>query len=574
MTSRGDSGGGGLTPAGRIIVGIFVLGVLGAGALFGFKALSGVFGEDDNKPAVNDNTDQNNTPVAGKTTTGGSTSNPTQATGKTATPQQNLPKIQVGTLGYGTYLSAIGATKYAQERGINIELVDLGGQEGIQCDWVAGRLPNDKPTAGVTRILFTTHNAVRVCEGVKIAMVIDQSSGADMIITRSDVTEFSQIFANPVTMAGECSVSEYLYKTVAWAFGATGSSNLKLTPGPDPAVQNFKNDASIKTIVSYVPNANDALSGVSGSKKFLTTENWAGILDVAVIKAESGVNPTVQKFLAAWFDFVKLESENFDSAWKILDDYHKSNKEETFIGPFYPAKEDLKGELENLVAQASFADNIRMLVTDTKVLEARLSEVDSVQKEFPCSRQGSVPAISTFSPKEMLDGRYIQALQSDSKIANSPKTISKRRVTLSTSIQLETAVGGANEKLVGQLSAVFIEFNADSDEFKNENEARDVIGRNFIPILRLTNNSVIELVGGFAQPKNCAGCKDIPSGTALAIKRATHIRQLMIDEYGIDPSRIRVSKTIRPTAHVDTSDPALANLDRRVDGKLIIVGGQ
>ena len=131
MTSRGGSGGGGLTPAGRIIIGIFVLGILGFGGFLGFKALSGFFGGDENTPASS-NTPSNGSGNNGGNT-GGNTSNPTAtSTGNkaTATPtKNNLPTIQVGTLGYGTYLSAIGARKFAADRGINIELVDLGGQE-------------------------------------------------------------------------------------------------------------------------------------------------------------------------------------------------------------------------------------------------------------------------------------------------------------------------------------------------------------------------------------------------------------------------------------------------------------
>lgn len=510
----------------------------------------------------------------GKNNSPGSGSSPSQ--GSAPSKPVNGPTIQVGTVQFGTYLSAVGATKYASDRGVNIQLVDLSGQEGIQCDWVAGRPTKDFPAApsGVTRILFTTHNAARVCEGVKIAMVIDQSSGADMLITRPDITDYSQIFRQPVSMAGDCSVSEYFYRTLAWTFGVSDGSNLRLSPGPDPAVAAFVKDPSIKTLVSYVPNADDALKGAAGSKKFLTTENWAGIVDVAVIKAEPSVNDTTKRFLGAWFDFVKLESENFDQAFQVLVQYHQAHPEETIIRDYVTEKGLLKDELTNLVAQASFVDNTRMMVQDTTVLQARLNEVDAVQREFPCKRQGQVPQPSSFSTKDMIDGRYIQALAQDSKLSTSSRTVSKRRITLSTTVPLETAVGvAASEKLAGQLASVYVEFQSDSDQFADDNAARDVLERNFAAVLRLTNNTVLEVVGGYASPRGCINCDD-KSGSDLALKRAARVRQLLINDLRIDQGRIRVSQTVRKPANPGSADPTLVRQDRRVEGKLLIVGGQ
>ncbi len=488
-----------------------------------------------------------------------------------STPKPTGPKIQVGTVQFGSYMTAIGATKYAKDRGVTIELVDLTGEEATQCDWVAGRLPNDKPAQGVTRILFTTHNAARVCQDVKIAMVIDQSSGADMFVTRPDVADFATIFKNPVIMAGGCSVSEYLYRTVAWTFGALDGGNLRLTDGPDQAVQTFRADPSIKTLVSYVPSATDALSQNAGSKSFLTTETWAGILDVAVIKSESGVNDTTKRFLLAWYDFLKLEQENFDEAWKVLEGWHKDNRETTLIRDY--DRDVLRDELTNYVAQATLVDNVKMMVQDTKVLEARLSEVDAVQREFPCSRLGQVPLPSSFSPREMIDGRYIQAIQNDGKIQTTARRLSKRGITLSTLVPLDQTLSSASEKLIGELASVRIEFIADSDQFRDENAAREVIERNFVPILRLTNNTVLELVGGYAAPRGCIDCT-AASGRDIALRRAQRVVDYIAQEFGVDKKRLRVSQTVREPQFRDSADPRQVVEDRRVEGKLLVVGGQ
>ncbi len=541
------------------------------------------FGGDDKTASSNgqsnDGANPGNTPgtTSGKT----ATPKPNQGSGNTGNPTavSNLPKIQVGTLGYGTYLTAIGATKFMADRGINIQLVDVLGQEGVQCNWIAGRPTNDPnyPQAdpNVPRFLLTTHNATRLCEGVKIAMVVDQSAGVDMLVTRGEVSSYQQIFENTITVQGECSVSEYLLKSVASSFGILRNQDMKLafTDAVDQAGEKFIKDPTVKTLATYEPYASDALAGVPGSKKFLTTANWAGIIDVGVVKATPNVDPTIQKFMAAWFDFVKLESQNFDEAWKVLDDYSKAHPtEDTFIKGVYD-KDILNDELQNLVAQASFADNVQMLLKDTSALEARLAEVDRIQQELPCTREGQIPQPSSFSTKDMIDGRYIAALQNDSKIANSPtRTVSKNRLTQSTTVPLETAVGNASEVLVGQLQDLFIEFQADKTDFVNDSDARSKIERQFLPILRLSNNTVIELVGGFAAPgSQCPTiCPADPVGEKLAVDRAAKVKQILV-ELGVDPNRVRVNPIARkPT----TGLASQAGRDRRVEAKVIVVGGR
>jgi ABC-type nitrate/sulfonate/bicarbonate transport system substrate-binding protein len=181
-------------------------------------------------------------------------------------------------------------------------------------------------------------------------MIIDQSSGADGIITRSNVQSYQEIFNSPVAMAGGCSVSEYFYRTLAWSFGVFDTSNLRLTKGPSEAVDMFAKDQSVKTVVTYAPFTFDALA-VPNSKEFLNTANWAGILDVAVIKDDSKTSDAVQRFLAAWFDFLKLEHENFDQAWQFLDQWHKGQRETTLITAY--DHDILKDELTNAVAQGT-----------------------------------------------------------------------------------------------------------------------------------------------------------------------------------------------------------------------------
>ncbi len=558
----------GLTPFAWILI-LVIVGAVVFGA-YHFVVSPMLSGQNS---VVSKNSGQNgaeqprssNNASSGSTSSGQSNPPP-----KVSTGNSNNPKIQVGLAQFGTYLSAVGATKFADSRGVSITLVDLSSDIDKQCDWVAGRLPNDKPAQGVTRMLFTTQNQARLCDGVQAVMVIDQSSGADQIITRPEITNFNQLLSAPVSLAGGCSVSEYLYRTLAWAFGSTNNANLKLATGAPEAQTNFAKDPSIKTLVTYVPFTDDAMK-VSGSKKFFDTEHWAGIVDMAVIKADNNTNPAVQRFMAAWFDFVKLEQENYDQAWPILDEYHKSHREETLIGDY--THDALKDELTNLVAQATYQDNLRMMVQDTNVLQARFNEVDAIQREFPCSQGGQVAKPSSLSVKQMIDGRYIQALQNDQKVQTSAKPLSKRRVTLSTTVPLEQALSSSSQQLIGQLSSVYVEFQPDSDQFVDENDARDKIERNFAAILRLTNNTKLALLGGYAVPFGCTNCDDV-SGSELAKKRSARVAQLLTEELKIPKERVTVASDVRKPANAGSRDPALVAQDRRVEGSLLVVGGQ
>lgn len=553
---------------------LIILVVLGAGVFFGYKAFSGGSSNDSNTKSSSDNSSSggsNPTSQSG----GNNSSTPTTSSGgnkstATAAPKSNLPKIEVGLVQFGTYLSAVGATHFASDRGVDITIVDLTDKVDQQCDW-AKQTPSQGYSA---RILFTTNNAARVCDGVSAVMILDQSSGADQIITRSDISSFNQLLSSPVAMAGSCSVSEYLYRTIAWSFGATSGSNLKLSAGDPLAARDaFIKDPTIKSLVSYSPYTDDALKAVPGSKVFFDTQHWAGIVDLAVIKTDSNVNPTVQKFLSAWFDFIKAESENFGAAWKYIDEWHSSHQESTAIGPY--TADIAKDEITNFVAQASFADNQKMLVQNTSAVEARFNEVDAIQREFPCQQNGKNAQVSSVSAKQMIDGRYIQALSGDSKIQTSSNTVSKRRITLSTSVSLDQALAPSSQQLIGQLNSIYVEFVADKSDFVDENAAAETIGRNFAPILRLTNNTVLQLVGGYAEPRGCTGsCADPVKGAALAIQRANAVRDYLINQLHIPADRIVVSQTARKPTNPQTDSPTLASQDRRVEGNLLVVGGQ
>ena len=487
----------------------------------------------------------------------------------TVAPTAALKKVQVGLVVFAPYSTMIGATKYAEQWGIEIEIVNLTGLEAQQCDWVKGKFdPPPVPELVAGRILLTTHNSARMCEGVAIPLVIGQSAGTDKIIVKPDIKNWDQIFDAPVVGTGFCSVSQYYIDTFAWALGKN-LPNWIPADDAEPALEQWKKDQTIKSLVVWEPYGGMALEAVPGSWVALSSERWAGIFDVAVIKKDSNINDSIYSVLAAYMRFLKLEMEDANSAWNYLVEWEAKHSEMGALG--YDNKEDFFADLAG-EAQATLDNNISLFLVDTGVLVRRLQEAEEVLTSFPCKDDSGKPiALPKVNPLQMLDSRYVERMKSEASLQTKATPLNVN-IRLTTSLPLAEAISGS-EKIVATLPSAYIEFMPDSADYKAETAAKETIEKKFVSVLRLTDNTVLYLKGGYAMPGGCQGCTDA-GGVEWAIKRAEKVRQTIIHQYNIPETRVKLTKDVRPPKYRDSFDQNLVREDRRVEATLVTVGGQ
>lgn len=500
---------------------------------------------------------------------------PTTAPQVTVTSASTWPVVEIGIIApFAPYAIAPGATFFGNEWEVTIRVVDLSGTgEEHQCLWL--REEEDKPGPEVKgRILFTTLNSARLCPGVTIPMLIGQSRGTDAIVCRPEIQELNEIFRQPSTGAGYGSVSEYYLKSLAWALGETVT---KFIPQDDagPALDAWTADPKIKCAALWEPHVSKALENVPGSWKALSSESWTGLWDVMVIQQTQEFNEPLARAMGACQSFVKLQTEEFDRSWETLASY----PEAAHVGygdDIEAFKADLGGE-----AMATFADNVSAFLVERKMLLTRINETESVVTTFPViGKDGKIRNLPPASAESYLDDRYVKRLREErgSSLETKARPLNPN-ISLAVSASLGQTVGKASERVIAQVPDVYIEYVGNSSDFVNEQEARRIIEQIYLPSLRLFDDTILELRGGYAMPANCSGCTD-EGGRRLAIDRVDKVYKYLTELYGVPVDRVRLAKNpdgsynIREPQYRGTSDQKLMASDRRVEGKLLRVVGQ
>src|SRR5262249_73698 len=139
---------------------------------------------------------------------------------------------------------------------------------------------------------------------------------------------------------------------------------------------------------AYEPNIEDATKG--GGRKLVGTDTLRVIVDVIVTARQSiAARPdVVQKFHDAWFEALKMSSDNFDqfasnvAAWGH-NDWSGVSKDS--------ASKDLGGQLD-LIAQASLDSN-RIAMGDITIIQSRIDQAKRVWAaagKNPVDVQGSL----------------------------------------------------------------------------------------------------------------------------------------------------------------------------------------
>lgn len=493
-----------------------------------------------------------------------------------------LPVVEVGLVVYAPYASFVGAVLFGEQWGVQIKIVNLTGLEAEQCNWVKGIYDPPKPEV-VVRLLTTTHNSARACEGVEIPFAIDRSAGTDAIVVKTEIKSWNQIFTNKIIGTGYCSVSEYLIKSFAWALGEK-IPNWVPADDAEPALNEFVSDPTIKSAVLWEPYVSDALAQVKGSWVALSTKNWSGIWDVVVTPSHPDFNENIFRALAAYCQFLKLEMENQNLAWEILAKWAAENPESGALG--YDKAEDFYGDLAG-VAQATLKDNIRLFLVDPQVMELRLQEVEQVMAEYPCLDDEGRPVSLPRLQGPMLDQRYVRRLRDERLLETNAQPVNTD-ISIVRAAPLEKEFSSELARVIGQTEDVFIEYVEDLTDFKDSKDAEQKIEKTYVRVLRLSNNTIMDLIGGYAMPAGCMEkapgggyrpCTD-EAGRLLAIQRAEKVRKILVEEYKIPENRVRLAQNekgeiiIRQPANRGTRDVNLMSQDRRVQGRVLFIAGQ
>ncbi|MBN1890574.1 MAG: ABC transporter substrate-binding protein [Thermoflexales bacterium] len=401
--------------------------------------------------------------------------------------------------------------------------------------------------------LLTTLDSVALSSPGVVTAIVDESAGADQLWAR-DVPTINDLRGKRIAFS-RGSVGEYfVYYTLSIA-RLNPRFDVTLVPKDSvaEAVEAF-NAGQADAVAGWEPDIYEAEKG--GGKPLLSSAQMRIVIDVVVTSRQSIANKanTVQSFHDAWFDTMKAQVENFDTAAAHIAQW--GHNDWSFVYPD-SASADLRTWLEH-VAQADLGDNA-FVMRDTSPIVNRL---DIARRVWAASgAEAPKDEVASLINPGFVSRSAAQAqLQANGKPVNDSFSISAK-LDLS-------GVGGDDAATLAVLPCSRFNFVPESTELTLE--SRRILDDCALPTLQ-------QSVGLFLRVKGCSAWPGPPGTyTEQEILDFARARAQSVVDYlasqGIDRTRFVVEATLPPPEHRETEDADLQAQDRYVEMTLVTVG--
>jgi hypothetical protein len=407
--------------------------------------------------------------------------------------------------------------------------------------------------AGEWDCLLTTLDSVALTSPGVITALVDESAGADQLWAR-DVETINDLKNKRLTFS-RGSVGEYF---VYYALSiAQLSPRADVTLMPQDSVADavaFFNSGQADAVSGWEPDIYDAEE--SGGVPLLSSNQLRIVMDVIVTSRQSIADQAdlVQNFHDAWFDTLKDQVEDFDSAASMIADW--GHNDWSFVYP-ETAVDDLSAWLES-VAQADLGDNA-FIMRDSRPLINRLR----IARRVWAASDRTVPnddVTELLNPGFVLRSAEKASLQASGSPVNDTFSVSSQ-------LDLSGVATGAAETLAVLPCRTFT-FLPESTELTLE--SRRILDSCVVPTLSQSVGLFLRVQGSSAWPAN-----DPPYTEADILEVAEGRAQSVVDylvSQDIDPARFIVETTLPPEERRNTDDANLQRLDRFVELTLVTAG--
>lgn len=407
--------------------------------------------------------------------------------------------------------------------------------------------------AGQWNCLLTTLDSVALSSPGVITAIVDESAGADQLWGR-DVPTINELEGKRIAFS-RGSVGEYfVYYTLSIA-QLSPRSQVTLVPQDSvaDAVAAF-NNGQADVVSGWEPDIYDAEQG--NGVPLLSSNQLRIVIDVVVTSRQSISSEAdlVQNFHNAWFDTLKAQVEDFDTAASQIAAW--GNNDWSFVYD-ESAGDDLRAWLEN-VAQADLGDNA-FVMRDTRPIINRLE----IARRVWAASDVSVPNDNV---EDLVNAGYvIRAAEQASLQANG----NPLNDTFSISAQLDlSAVASGDAATLAVLPCRTFTFLPESTELTLE--SRRILDSCVVPTLSQSVGLFLRVKGSSAWPAN------EPPYTEDDILEVAEGRAQSVVDYlvtqGIDPARFIVEATLPAEENRNTGDPNIQAQDRFVELTLVTAG--
>jgi ABC-type amino acid transport substrate-binding protein/outer membrane protein OmpA-like peptidoglycan-associated protein len=469
-------------------------------------------------------------------------------------PNDGLPTYVCGADAFGSYftLQQMQMSGKDVERGFHLGIVPFLLDDNPDYD-----ISEEQRTAllnsGQWDCLLTTLDSVALASPGTITAIVDESAGADQLWVR-DVNTINDLKGKRIAFS-RGSVGEYfVYYTLSIA-RLNPRFDVTLVPQDSvaDAIEAF-NGGQADAVSAWEPDIYDAEA--SGGVPLLSTSQMRIVIDVIVTSRQSIASEAdlVQNFHDAWFDTLKAQVENFDTAAAQIAEW--GHNDWSFVYP-ESAAEDLRLWLES-VAQADLGDNA-FVMRDTAPIVSRLE----IARRVWAASGAEVPDDNV---AELVNPGFVSRSAAQAQLQANGNPVND---TFSISAQLDlSGVSTDDAATLVVLPCRRFSFVPESTELTLE--SRRILDDCVLPTLQQSVGLFLRVKGSAAWPG--------PPGTytqqeilEFAEARAQSVVDYLVSQ-DIDPTRFIVEATLPPEDHWETEDPEKQAEDRFVEMTLITVG--
>ncbi len=408
-------------------------------------------------------------------------------------------------------------------------------------------------SAGKWNCLLTTLDSVALSSPGIITAIIDESAGADQLWGR-DIKTINDLKGKRIAFS-RGSVSEYFVDYTLSIARLNPHTDVTLMPEDtvDDAVKAFV-DRKADAVAAWEPNIYDAKQ--AGGTPLLSSAQMRIVIDVIVTSRQSITTQAdlVQKFHDAWFDTLKVQEDNFDSAAAQIAKWGHNDWSGISVAT---ASQDLKTALQS-VAQADLGDNAYVM-NNTAPLINRLATARRVWA-------ASGETVPNDNVADLVNPGYVTRSAAQASLQANGKPVNDT-FSMSTKLDL-SGVNTTDAATLAVLPCRSFTFVPESTSLTIE--SRRILDDCVVPTMQQSVGLFLRVKGSAAWPG--------PQGTykqqdilSIAQARAQAVVDYLVSQ-GIDRSRFIVEATLPPKDHWETEDPDIQAQDRYVELTLLTVG--
>lgn len=407
--------------------------------------------------------------------------------------------------------------------------------------------------AGLWDCLLTTLDSVALSSPGVITAIVDESAGADQLWGR-DVPTINDLKGKRIAFSRN-SVGEYFVYYALSIAQLSPRSDVTLAPQDSvaDAVAIF-NNGQADVVSGWEPDIYDAEQ--SGGTPLLSSAQLRIVIDVIVTSRQSISNRAdlAQNFHNAWFDTLKAQVQDFDTAAAQIAAW--GNNDWSFVYP-ESASDDFRAWLEN-VAQADLGDNA-FVMRDMRPIINRLQIARRVWAASDAN-----PADDNV--EDLVNAGFVLRAAEQASLQPNGKPVND---TFSISGQLDlSGVASGAAATLAVLPCRTFSFLPESTELTLE--SRRILDSCVVPTLSQSVGLFLRVKGSSAWPAAT------PSWTEQDILEVAEGRAQSVVDYlvsqGIDPARFIVEATLPPATNRNTDDANIQAADRYVELTLVTSG--